>query len=762
MIRPPCPALAPLVFLGLFGSTLADEPNRPTAPASEKNPAVPAAGHSLHGESFDEGPRQRAYLKEGQGKVDFDVTTAKPEARAFVNQGVAQLHSFYYLEAERSFRQAAQIDPDGPMAYWGMAMANVNNAKRARGFNAEAQKKARSTKVSPRERLYLDALNALYKDNGKNDAAFLAGFEAIVQEFPDDLDARVWLAMLIWQNGNVGVSRQAVDGLLQYVEKVNPLHPGVHHYRIHLWDGNKPIRAEKSAGLFARSAPGIAHAWHMPGHTFTGLQRYADAAYQQEGSARVDHAAMLRDRIMPFEIHNYAHNNQWLATSLSHVGRVKEAIAVARNLVEQPRDPRKNGKNDGGSPQRSGRARWSELLVRYELWDDLIAATTSGALDWSDVPQEKREKAYTLGLAYAAKGDKAKLAEQIAALKGLEPKPNPSPASAPPASSPSGGRNGRGQAGNAVAPPTTAPPATASISPEMAELEGYRKLLDEDVTGAFESFGKASRMRGEALARAHIQARNFGYAPAAAKKAADDGPNQVVPLAAYVEILHLCGKVKDAQDAYRKLEPLARHADRDSPVFRRLAPIVAAWKVEAGWQGEAQKPEVGESSDHRVDPSSLGPLTWSPYAAEPIAGVDTEGKPWSLAERKGKNVLVLFYLGGKCAHCMQQLELIGKEIEALRARNTEVVAISTDAPEGTKALKANADGIKFPMPLLSDPKMDLFRAYRAFDDFEDSPMHGTFLIDVGGGVRFQRIGPEPFLDVEFLKSEAARIEALKP
>src|SRR5205807_6087244 len=136
-------------------------------------------------------------------------------------------------------------------------------------------------------------------------------------------------------------------------------------------------------------------------------------AYQQEGSARVDHASMARDRIMPFEIHNYAHNNQWLATSLSHVGRVRDAIAVARNLVEQPRDPNKNGKNDGGSPQRSGRARWSEVLTRYELWDDLIAAVSSNALDHSDIPVERKEKAYALGLAYAAKGNAAKLAEQI-------------------------------------------------------------------------------------------------------------------------------------------------------------------------------------------------------------------------------------------------------------------------------------------------------------------------------------------------------------
>ena len=127
----------------------ADEPKKPTAPASEANPAVPAAGHSIHGEAFDDGPRQKAYLMPGQGKIDFPVSAAKPEAQAFINQGVGQLHSFFYLEAERSFRTAAQIDPACPMAYWGMAMANVNNPKRAKGFLKEAEAKAKASRSLP-------------------------------------------------------------------------------------------------------------------------------------------------------------------------------------------------------------------------------------------------------------------------------------------------------------------------------------------------------------------------------------------------------------------------------------------------------------------------------------------------------------------------------------------------------------------------------------------------------------------------------------
>src|SRR6185437_13455081 len=134
----------------------------------------------LHGEAFDDGPRHHAERMPGMGKVSFAVSTTRPEAREFINQGVAQLHSFFYFEAERSFRQAALIDPDCGMAYWGMAMANVNNPKRVKDFLKDARKRAAG--LSRREALYLEALEALYKD-GDNAATrkknHLEGLEAL-------------------------------------------------------------------------------------------------------------------------------------------------------------------------------------------------------------------------------------------------------------------------------------------------------------------------------------------------------------------------------------------------------------------------------------------------------------------------------------------------------------------------------------------------------------------------------------------------------
>jgi alkyl hydroperoxide reductase subunit AhpC len=58
---------------------------------------------------------------------------------------------------------------------------------------------------------------------------------------------------------------------------------------------------------------------------------------------------------------------------------------------------------------------------------------------------------------------------------------------------------------------------------------------------------------------------------------------------------------------------------------------------------------------------------------------------------------------------MQQLQLFGKEIDALKKLNTELVSLSTDDVEPTKAPKENAEGVRFPMPLLADPKLDTFR-----------------------------------------------------
>ena len=64
-----------------------------------------------------------------------------------------------------------------------------------------------------------------------------------------------------------------------------------------------------------------------------------------------------------------------------------------------------------------------------------------------------------------------------------------------------------------------------------------------------------------------------------------------------------------------------------------------------------------------------------------------------------------------------------------------------------------------PIRLAADGDLEVFKKYRCFDDFENKPLHGTFLIDAKGMVRWQDISYEPFMEHQFLLDEAKRLLA---
>ncbi|MFN7626650.1 MAG: hypothetical protein ACK5PZ_07445, partial [Pirellula sp.] len=119
-------------------------------------------GHSFHAEAFNEGPRQAAYLMQGMGNVHWQSSTPSPMAQRFLDQGLSQLHGFWYFEAERSFRQAAAIDPDCAIHYWGIARANVENPERSAGFIEQAMRRIDS--ANKLERRLIEAWSKRVKD----------------------------------------------------------------------------------------------------------------------------------------------------------------------------------------------------------------------------------------------------------------------------------------------------------------------------------------------------------------------------------------------------------------------------------------------------------------------------------------------------------------------------------------------------------------------------------------------------------------------
>ena len=89
-----------------------------------------------------------------------------------------------------------------------------------------------------------------------------------------------------------------------------------------------------------------------------------------------------------------------------------------------------------------------------------------------------------------------------------------------------------------------------------------------------------------------------------------------------------------------------------------------------------------------------------------------------------------------------------------------IVAVSRESVSDLhKTRDMVADDDWFPFTVLSDEAMENFKSYRAYDDFEDLALHGTYLIDGDGLVRWQDISFEPFMHPEFLLEEAERLLA---
>jgi peroxiredoxin/N-acetylneuraminic acid mutarotase len=136
---------------------------------------------------------------------------------------------------------------------------------------------------------------------------------------------------------------------------------------------------------------------------------------------------------------------------------------------------------------------------------------------------------------------------------------------------------------------------------------------------------------------------------------------------------------------------------------------------------------------------------------------DASGKTVSLDQYKGKPLVVIFYEGSGCLYCATQLKSFADKAKEFADNGIAVVAIGSDTPEELKDALVAYDG-GFPFPLLSDAKLDAFKAYRCVD-FSNKPLHGTFLIDAQGAVRWRQISDRPFNDPAFVLGQVKQLSS---
>lgn len=190
------------------------------------------------------------------GNLHFPISTKNERAQAFFNQGVKLSYAFNHAEGHRSFMEAARLDPNSAMSYWGQAFAlgpNINDPlpteERKNKINeavAKAQKLA--LKSNAKERALIEALSVRYSEDLTSDAAelnmaYMKAMANVVKKFPEDANIQILYAASVmntvpwnyWdKDGNPSPNIKEAKAALESAMELEPENPGGHHYYIHM------------------------------------------------------------------------------------------------------------------------------------------------------------------------------------------------------------------------------------------------------------------------------------------------------------------------------------------------------------------------------------------------------------------------------------------------------------------------------------------------------------------------------------------------
>ena len=288
------------------------------------------------------------------GVHTFPVTTKVARAQLFMNQGLNLTFGFNHAEASRAFAEAARLDPNLAMAYWGQALVLGPNINAPMAPEAEPtalallQKAvALKGKATAREQAYIDALAARYTGNAADramaDRAYAGAMRKLTQAYPADLDARTLYAESLmdlrpwgyWtRDGRPYDETTEVQSALAYVIGKHQNHPGALHLWIHLWESVDAKKAEAEADRLVPLMPGAGHMVHMPAHIYQRVGRHADVIRVNQLAAQADEEYIAACRAQGlYPLAYYPHNLHFIWMGASASGQRTLALESARKLA---------------------------------------------------------------------------------------------------------------------------------------------------------------------------------------------------------------------------------------------------------------------------------------------------------------------------------------------------------------------------------------------------------------------------------------------
>jgi tetratricopeptide (TPR) repeat protein len=372
-------------------------------------------------------------LYDDLGTLHFEVTTSA-DAQRYFDQGMRLYYAFNHAEAIRAFDEAARLDPNCAMCYWGTALAlgpNINlpmdSASGAAAYAAVREAVARKQHAAPVEQALIGALAARYvavpmPQRSGIDSLYARAMQQVAAQYPEhpevlSLYAEALMDLSPWQYWTRdGSPRPDTPEILAALERViagQPQHPGANHFYIHAVEAVAPERALPMAENLAGLMPGAGHIVHMPGHIYIRVGRYEDAIRANEHAVHADQSFISDNKpaMGVYTLGYYPHNYDFLAFAASMIGRSAQALDAADRMAELVNAELLGA--PGLTVLQNQLSRGLQMRVRFGRWDDILQAAEPPAT----APYARAIRHFARGRAFTARGDARSAAAELADLR---------------------------------------------------------------------------------------------------------------------------------------------------------------------------------------------------------------------------------------------------------------------------------------------------------------------------------------------------------
>ncbi|MPY89404.1 MAG: hypothetical protein GEU99_15935 [Luteitalea sp.] len=284
---------------------------------------------------------ERLLAQQSPGGDAINGHSCTAEAIARVDEGKALAQVLAMDEARRVFEQAVTLDAECALAHWGLAITNLPWPGEAASRLAEARARDELARaIAPRtqqERAHVQALAALFEPAADpfplRQRAYRDALRRLVEAYPNDDDASVWLALAELSLSTAPGDEAAALAAAAVRDRFGkvPRHAGAAFVLLLAVDDPRAdADARAIADVLARTAPTAPGPRHIAARVYQQLGLWAEAARQDEAALALV-TTPIGGRLL------YGPERRWfipesLLTSYVELGRFEDAGTLLKTI----------------------------------------------------------------------------------------------------------------------------------------------------------------------------------------------------------------------------------------------------------------------------------------------------------------------------------------------------------------------------------------------------------------------------------------------